>query len=300
MQEPKWAFQAMAETKKARTRKSLMKEQPGLEADMERKPKFEYILDGVKKRLDKKVCVITGGDSGIGRAVAIAFAAEGGTVVILYKEGKEEKDAADTVKYITRRYRKRCSLIGINVASQDSCRIVAKQIIEKFKRVDVLVNNAAVHYPTENLKSISAEQLSLTFEVNVYGMIYLTQELLPAMKSGSCIINTASVTAFRGSQHLMDYAATKGAIVAFTRSLSSNLAEKNIRVNGVAPGPVITPLIQASFGKQHLRTFGKKTPMQRAAQPNEIAPAYVFLASAEASYITGQFIHPNGGEIVNT
>ena len=164
----------------------------------------------------------------------------------------------------------------------------------------MLVNNAAVQFERDTLREITSEQLRLTFETNIFSMFYLTQALLPMMKSGASIINTASITAFRGSDHLIDYASTKGAIVAFTRSLATNLASKGIRVNGVAPGPVLTPLVYASFTKAHMKKFGKETALGRPAQPNEIAPAFVFLASEESSYITGQFIHPNGGEIVNT
>ena len=275
-------------------------EQPGLESEMDIKPRFDYVLDGAGKRLEGKNAVITGGDSGIGRAVAVAYAAEGANVLILFKYGAEEDDAKDTQRYIKRKYKTDCELIGFNVADYESCKAAAKKILELYSKVDILINNAAVHFPADELEEITAEQIELTFRTNVYGMFYLTQLLLPKMKSGSCIINTASVTAFRGSHHLLDYASTKGAVVAFTRSLASNLADKGIRVNGVAPGPVLTPLIQASFGKAHLKKFGKDTALGRAAHPNEIAPSYVFLASAESSYITGQFIHPNGGEIINT
>lgn len=275
-------------------------EQPGLESVMQPKPRFEYILDGKSQRLKGKIAIITGGDSGIGRAVSVAYAAEGATVVILFKEGTEEKDAAYTSDYIRKRYRKAPQLIGCNIADEESCKAAAKLIAEKHARVDVLVNNAAVQFERDKLIDITSEQLRLTFETNIFGMFFLTKALLPMMKSGSCIINSASVTAFRGSDHLIDYASTKGAIVAFTRSLATNLASKKIRVNGVAPGPVLTPLVYASFTKTHLKKFGKDTALGRPAQPNEIAPCYVFLASDESSYITGQFLHPNGGEIVNT
>ena len=286
--------------KVGKTIESMTAEQPGLESEMQPKPRFEYILDGKSQRLKGKVAIITGGDSGIGRAVSVAYAAEGAAVVILFKEGTEEKDAAYTSDYIHKRYRKAPQLIGCNIADEESCKAAAKLIAEKHDRVDVLVNNAAVQFERDKLIDITSEQLRLTFETNIFGMFFLTKALMPMMKSGSCIINSASVTAFRGSDHLIDYASTKGAIVAFTRSLASNLASKKIRVNGVAPGPVLTPLVYASFTKAHLKKFGKDTALGRPAQPNEIAPCYVFLASNESSYITGQFLHPNGGEIVNT
>jgi len=286
--------------KVGKTLGAMTEAQPGLETEIMPKPRFDYVLDGKRGRLQGKTAVVSGGDSGIGRAVCVAFAAEGANVVILFKEGAEEKDAARTRDFIKKKYRKTPLLVGGNLADEASCKATAKAVAEKYKRVDVLVNNAAVQFERDALEEITSEQLRLTFETNIFSMFYLTQALLPMMKRGATIVNSASITAFRGSDHLIDYASTKGAIVAFTRSLATNLAPKGIRVNGVAPGPVLTPLVYASFTKAHMKKFGKDTALGRPAQPNEIAPAYVFLASDESSYITGQFIHPNGGEIVNT
>lgn len=240
-----------------------------------------------------KTAFITGGDSGIGRSVAVHFAREGANIAIVYL--KEDKDAHET-KALIEKEGQQCLLISGDLKDEKFCRAAIKKCHTVFKNINILVNNAAVHFPQNELEKITNAQLHKTFETNIYPFFYVTKAVLPFLKEGDAIINTTSVTAFRGSEHLADYASTKGAIVSFTRSLSSMLAKKKIRVNGVAPGPIWTPLIVASFDK--LSEFGKDNPMERAGQPSEVAPAYVFLASQDSSYITGQFIHVNGGELV--
>jgi NAD(P)-dependent dehydrogenase (short-subunit alcohol dehydrogenase family) len=246
-------------------------------------------------RLENKVAVITGGDSGIGRAVAVHFAAEGADVAIVYR--KSDGDARET-RSMVESYGKECKLFKGDISDEKFCRLVIKDTLKAFGRIDILVNNAGTHEEAEQLTDISSKQFVRTFEVNMFSFFYFTHEVLKKMKKGGSIINTTSVTAYRGSDHLIDYASTKGAIVSFTRSLAKNLAKEGIRVNGVAPGPVWTPLITETFDENHIRNFGKKTPMGRAGYPYEVAPAYVFLASEDASFITGQVIHINGGEVV--
>lgn len=282
--------------KKRKLFTSQAQNRPGLEYKMEPEPEFDTLTPGSNKLLNKK-CIITGGDSGIGRAVAIAFAKEGADVAIVYL--KEDKDAKLTAAIIEEKYSRRCLLIPADISKESQCEKVIKRVAKKFSQIDVLVNNAAIHYPCESITQITTKQLMKTFSINLFSMFWLTKGVLPYMKEGSSIINTSSVTAYRGSANLIDYSATKGAIVSFTRSLSANLADKKIRVNGVAPGPIWTPLITSSFPDEKVTTFGSETPLKRPGQPAEVAPAYVFLASDDASYITGQFIHPNGGEIIN-
>ena len=235
-------------------------------------------------------------DSGIGKAVAILFAKEGADIAIAYLN--EHKDARDTASIIGK-YNRRCYLIPGDLSNERHCKTVIKKVIQEYKRIDILVNNAALHYENKSLEDLTTRELLKTFSTNIFSYFWLTREALPYMKKSSCIINTASVTAYRGSGGLIDYASTKGAIVSFTRSLSANLVKKGIRVNGVAPGPIWTPLIASSFPRKKVAVFGSDVPMGRAGEPAEIAPAYLFLASDDASYITGQFIHPNGGEIIN-
>ena len=286
---------------KSQTKKKLFKKQsqtrPGLESKMDPLPQFDDGLQGSNKLRNKK-CIITGGDSGIGRAVAVAFAKQGADVAIIYLKS-EETDAKFTAQYIRQKFNKTCLTISADISKENNCVKAIQKILNTFKSCDVLVNNAAVHYPVDDILEISTKQLIQTFSVNIFSMFWITKAVLPFMKKGSTIINTSSVTAYRGSAGLIDYSATKGAIVSFTRSLSSQLIERGIRVNGVAPGPVWTPLVSASFPPSKVELYGSDTPMQRPAQPVEIAPAYVFLASKDASYISGQFIHINGGEIVN-
>jgi NAD(P)-dependent dehydrogenase (short-subunit alcohol dehydrogenase family) len=270
--------------------------QPGIEKEMRPNPVYDTEEPGYG-RLTGKVAVITGGDSGIGRAVAVLFAKEGADVVISYLD--EHDDAKQTAADI-RKYGKEALLIPADIAQEVNCKNIIEKSIERFKRIDILVNNAAVQYEQENLEDISAQQLEYTFKVNIFSYFYLTKYAIPHMTDGSVIINTASVTAYKGNQTLMDYSSTKGAIVSFTRSLSQSLAKKGIRVNAVAPGPVWTPLIVASFDDEKVSEFGKDIPMGRPAQPVEIATCYVFLASREGAFLTGQVLHPNGGSIINT
>jgi NAD(P)-dependent dehydrogenase (short-subunit alcohol dehydrogenase family) len=278
---------------KPKTFKEQSQSQPGDEHQMDPKPEYireSYVGSG---KLKDKVAIITGGDSGIGRSVAIHFAREGATVAIVYLE--EEKDAAHT-KELVEKENQTCMLLKGDVTNSDFCKQIVKKIYDTYGRLDVVVNNAAMQFPEDSLTEISLENLHTTFETNIFAYFYLTQASLKYLKKDSTIINTSSVTAYRGSDHLIDYASTKGAIVSFTRSLSKNLAKNGIRVNGVAPGPIWTPLIPATF--DDISDFGRDTPLGRAGQPSEVGPAYVFLASEDSSYITGQFIHINGGEIV--
>nr|WP_294923522.1 SDR family oxidoreductase [uncultured Flavobacterium sp.] len=240
-----------------------------------------------------KVAFITGGDSGIGRSAAVHFAREGADVAIVYL--KEDKDAQIT-KELIEKEGQQCLLISGDLKDEKFCQNAVKNCIKTFKKINIIVNNAAVQFPQNELENITTAQLHETFETNIYPYFYITKAALPHLKEGDSIINTSSVTAYRGSEHLLDYSSTKGAILSFTRSLSSMLAKKQIRVNGVAPGPIWTPLIVATFDK--VSDFGQDTPMGRAGQPSEVGPAYVFLASEDSSYITGQFIHINGGELI--
>lgn len=247
------------------------------------------------EKLKRKTAIITGGDSGIGRSVSVLFAKEGADVIIVYHES--DRDAEKTKKMVEKEGRK-CVLYKGDIAEEKFCRQVIRDTVKKFGKLDILVNNAGTHESDKDVLKISTNQFKRTFEVNMFSFFYFTHEALKYMKPGSSIINTASVVAYRGSEHLVDYSATKGAIVSFTRALSKNLAAKGIRVNAVAPGPVWTPLVIATFDIKKLKEFGKNTPMKRAGKPSEIAPAYVFLASEDASFITGQVIHINGGEVV--
>ncbi|MCF6131292.1 SDR family oxidoreductase [Flavobacterium wongokense] len=260
-------------------------------------PQPEYIRKNYKGsgKLKGKVALITGGDSGIGRSVAVHFAKEGANIAIVYHSNDE--DAQITQKLIEEAGAE-CLVISGDVKKEKFSRDIVSKTIKKFGKLNILVNNAAVQYPEDDIKQITKENLHQTFETNIFPFFYTTEEALKNFKKGDVIINTASVTAYRGSGHLVDYASTKGAIVSFTQSMAQQLVEKGIRVNGVAPGPIWTPLIPASFDKKEVAQFGKKTPMKRAGQPSEVGPAYVFLACEDSSYITGQMIHINGGEIV--
>ncbi|MEK8090730.1 SDR family oxidoreductase [Thermithiobacillus plumbiphilus] len=271
-------------------------EPPGHESEMQPRPQSDDPGYRGSGKLAGKVGLITGGDSGIGRAVAIAFAKEGADVAIVYLE--EDKDAEETRRLVQEKGR-RCALIKGDVGDENFCRQAVEQTVQTLGRLDVLVNNAAEQHPKKSLEEISAEQLERTFRTNIFGMFFMTKAALPHLKEGASIINTTSVTAYKGSPELLDYSSTKGAIVAFTRSLSMNLAEKGIRVNGVAPGPIWTPLIPSTFPGEKVESFGKNVPLGRAGQPDEVAPSYVFLASADASYMSGQVLHPNGGTVVN-
>jgi NAD(P)-dependent dehydrogenase (short-subunit alcohol dehydrogenase family) len=269
--------------------------QPGIEEQMTPQPIYDTDEPGYG-RLTGKVALITGGDSGIGRAVAVLFAKEGADVAIVYLD--EHEDAKKTAADV-RKYGKEALLISTDISQETNCKNAVDQTLERFKRIDILVNNAAVQYEQENIEDISAQQLEYTFKVNIFSYFHLARYVVPHLTEGSAIINTTSVTAYKGNQTLMDYSSTKGAIVSFTRSLSQSLAKKGIRVNAVAPGPVWTPLIVASFEDEKVAKFGKDIPMGRPAQPVEIATCYVFLASREGAFLTGQVLHPNGGSIVN-
>lgn len=286
---------------KSNPKKEINKKQeqelPGLESRMDPQPGFDNGMPG-SGRLEGKKCVITGGDSGIGRAVAVAFAKEGADVAIIFLP-EEKEDANFTMNYISENFGKKCIQVATDISKENNCRKAIDKILKAFGNIDVLVNNAAVQFPQDEIGKIASQQLVHTFSVNIFAMFWIVQSVLPAMKKGGSIINTTSVTAYRGSSSLLDYSSTKGAIVSFTRSLSSNLVEKGIRVNGVAPGPIWTPLIPATFPAEHVSKFGSDVPMKRPGQPMEVAPAYVFLAASESSYITGQIIHVNGGEIIN-
>ncbi|RXM44558.1 SDR family oxidoreductase [Flavobacterium sp. YO64] len=266
---------------------------PGYEYKMNPEP--EIIRENYmgSRKLADKVALITGGDSGIGRSVAVHFAREGANIIIVYL--KEDADAKRTKQLIEEEGRQ-CLIISGDLKDIKFCKSVVKKSIQTFEKLDIIVNNAAVQFPEKELEDVTVKQLQTTFETNVYPYFYITKLVLPYLKEGASIINTSSVTAYRGSEHLVDYASTKGAIVSFTRSLATMLAKRKIRVNGVAPGPIWTPLIIATFDK--VSDFGTKTPMGRAGQPSEVAPAYVYLASEDSSYVTGQFIHINGGEMV--
>ena len=271
--------------------------QPGIEAEMTPRPRAEDPRYRGSGKLLGKVALITGGDSGIGRAVAIAYAREGADSAIVYLD--EHQDAEETRRQVAEEG-KSCLPIAGDVGQEDVCRAAVEKVVAEFGHLDILVNNAAVQYPQDSIEKITAEQLERTFRTNIFSYFFMTKAALPYLKSGAAIINTTSVTAYRGSPKLLDYSSTKGAIVAFTRSLALSLAEKGIRVNGVAPGPIWTPLIPASFPAEHVQEFGADTPLKRPGQPEEVAPSYVFLASDDSSYMLGQVLHPNGGEVINT
>jgi NAD(P)-dependent dehydrogenase (short-subunit alcohol dehydrogenase family) len=270
-------------------------EAPGEEFKMTPQP--EIINKNYKGsgKLKGKTALITGGDSGIGRSVAVHFAKEGANVVIIYLE--EETDALKT-KELVENENQECFLIKGDLKEEEFCKSSVEKSIDNFGSLNIIVNNAAVQTSKNKIEDITKKQLAETFETNIYPFFFIVKEVMPYLKEGDCIINTASVTAFRGSEHLLDYSSTKGAIVTFTRSLATMLAKKGIRVNGIAPGPIWTPLIVSSV--KDVSEFGQDTPMGRAGQPSEVGPAYVFLASADSSYITGQIIHINGGEIVGS
>lgn len=269
---------------------------PGLETQLKPTPKAESDAYKPVGKLEGKVALITGGDSGIGAAVAIAYAKEGADVAIVYLD---EHQDAENVKARVVELGRKCVTIAGDVGDEAFCRECVARVVEQLGGLDVLVNNAAEQHPVERFEDITAEQLERTFRTNIFGYFHLTKAALPHLKKGSAIINTTSVTAYEGNPGLIDYSSTKGAIVSFTRSLSLQLVKRGIRVNGVAPGPIWTPLIPSTFDEEHVDRFGEDRPMGRPGQPAELAPTYVFLACADSSYYSGQVLHPNGGEVVN-
>lgn len=269
---------------------------PGKESELEPKPEWEPRYSG-SERLKDKVAIITGADSGIGRAVAALYAREGADIVIVYL--LEDDDALDTQKIVEAEGRQSIA-IKADVGVSKMCDQIVHDTIEKFGRIDILVNNAGEQHPDKDITDITEEQLRRTFQTNIYSMFFLTQAARPHLKSGSTIINCTSVTMYKGSKELLDYSSTKGAITAFTRSLSENLIGDGIRVNAVAPGPIWTPLNPCGGASpEKLKHFGEDTPMGRPGQPNEVAPSFLFLACEDSSYMSGQVLHPNGGIIVN-
>jgi len=269
---------------------------PGREHEMKPRPKAEDKKHSGSGKLRNRVAIITGGDSGIGRAVAIAFAKEGADVSVVYLE--EHKDAKETRRLVEEQGRK-CLLIAGDVGQEEFCRKAVERTVKEFGKLDILVNNAAEQHPQDSIEKITEKQLERTFRTNIFSMFFMTKAALKHLKKGAAIINTTSVTAYKGSPHLLDYSSTKGAITAFTRSLSQALADEAIRVNGVAPGPIWTPLIPSTFPSEDVESFGSDVPLGRPGQPEEIAPSFVFLASDDSSYMTGQILHPNGGTVVN-
>ncbi|MBD3250368.1 MAG: SDR family oxidoreductase [Candidatus Pacebacteria bacterium] len=273
------------------------KKQPGRSYKMNPEPVYDLDYYRGTGKLEDKIAIVTGGDSGIGRSVSLLFAREGADVTVVYLE--ETQDAKQTKKLVEEEGQ-RCLLVRGDLSQPDFCQEVAQKTLAEFGQINILVNNAAEQHVTSDFSRIAPEQLKQTFATNFYSYFYLSQEVVSQMKEGDSIINTTSVTAYRGSGHLIDYASTKGAIVAFTRSLAKLLARRKIRVNAVAPGPIWTPLIPASFPAESVAQFGQDVPLGRAGQPIEVAPAYVYLASQDGSYITGQVMHPNGGEMVGS
>ncbi|KIN27825.1 SDR family oxidoreductase [Bacillus subtilis] len=284
----------MANQKKKTLPPQQQNQQPGFEYLMDPRP----VIDKPKKakKLEGKTAIITGGDSGIGRAVSVLFAKEGANVVIVYLN--EHQDAEETKQYVEKEGVK-CLLIAGDVGDEAFCNDVVGQASQVFPSIDILVNNAAEQHVQPSIEKITSHQLIRTFQTNIFSMFYLTKAVLPHLKKGSSIINTASITAYKGNKTLIDYSATKGAIVTFTRSLSQSLVQQGIRVNAVAPGPIWTPLIPASFAAKDVEVFGSDVPMERPGQPVEVAPSYLYLASDDSTYVTGQTIHVNGGTIVN-
>ncbi|KHK90785.1 SDR family oxidoreductase [Novosphingobium malaysiense] len=270
---------------------------PGHESALERKPEWQPRYPG-SGRLNDKVAIVTGGDSGIGRAVAALYAREGADVAIVYL--LEDDDAKETCRIVESEGR-RAIAIKADVGSRKMCERIVEQTMEAFGRIDILVNNAGEQHPDPEITDITEEQLRRTFQTNIFGMFFLVQAARPHLEKGAAIINCTSVTMYKGSQALLDYSSTKGAITAFTRSLSENLIGEGIRVNAVAPGPIWTPLNPCGgASKEKLAHFGEGTPMGRPGEPNEVAPSFLFLACEDASYMSGQVLHPNGGVVIGS
>lgn len=286
----------MEKQTKKKIRPQQKQKRPGLEKNMVPIPETDPIKYPKEGKLKNKVALITGGDSGIGKATALLFAKEGADILIAYLN--ETKDAKQTQKEVEA-FSRKCTLIKGDLGKESHCKKVIETAIKKHKKIDIIVNNAGLHWEAESIENISTEQLLKTFQNNFFSYFWITKYAMPYLEKGASIINTTSVTAYRGSPQLIDYASTKGAIISFTRSLSANLIEKGIRVNAVAPGPIWTPLISSSFKPKRNSEFGSDSPMKRAGMPNEVAPSFLFLATDDSSFISGQVLHPNGGEIVN-
>lgn len=269
--------------------------QPGRESEMLPQPQYDDPEYRGSDKLKDKVALITGGDSGIGRAIAVLYAKEGANTAVVYLE--EHADAQETQRLVQAQGRK-CILIPGDISSEKFCHEAVEKTVEEFGRLDILINNAAEQYVEPSLEEIDSARLGGVFSTNIFSMFYLTKAALPHLKAGSSIINTTSINAYKGNTSLLTYSTTKGAIVAFTRSLSQKLIDQGIRVNAVAPGPIWTPLIPATFGPDAVSSFGKQVPMNRPGQPFEVATCYVFLAAKDAAYISGQVLHPNGGVVV--
>lgn len=287
---------SMEKESKKKVRPEQKQRRPGLEDNMRPIPETAPLKNSAVGKLKGKTALITGGDSGIGKAVALLFAKEGAQIVIVYLS--ETKEAKQTQKLV-KQYGVNCLIIKGNLSKEENCKKVVKKMVDEFGRIDIVVNNVGLHWECDSIEKITSKQLLETFENNFFSYFWITKYALPYLKKGSTIINTSSVTAYRGSPSLLDYSATKGAIISFTRSLSLQLIDKGIRVNAVAPGPIWTPLIVSSFDAKKNSEFGSDSPMERAGMPNEVAPSYLFLASEDSSYINGQVLHPNGGEIIN-
>lgn len=287
----------MAKKTQGRTRPAqTQKRTPGREHEMQPRPQSAGSQYRPAGKLQNKVAIITGGDSGIGRAVAVLFAKEGADVAIVYLE--EDRDADETRRFVEQSGR-RCLLIRGDVGSSEFCEEAVERTVGELGHLDIVVNNAAEQHVCESLEQIDDEQLERTFRTNIFAQFYLTRAALKHLREGACVVNTTSVTAYQGNPMLIDYSSTKGAIVAFTRSMALSLAEKKIRVNAVAPGPIWTPLIPSTFPPEKVESFGKDVPLARPGEPEEVAPCFVFLACSDSSYMTGQVLHPNGGRIVN-
>ncbi|WP_058308165.1 SDR family oxidoreductase [Gracilibacillus massiliensis] len=285
----------MANKQKEVLPKQHQDRQPGFEYKMNPLPACTNLNYQGSNKLKDKVAIISGGDSGIGRSVAIHFAKEGAHIAIIYLD--EDQDANDTKKMVETEGVS-CSLFRGDISDSTFCNEVVEKVLAEHAKLDILVNNAAVQYPQQDFLKITDDQLERTFRVNIFSYFYLTRAALPHLKQGSAIINTSSITAYKGSENLIDYSSTKGAITTFTKSLAKAVVSQGIRVNSVAPGPIWTPLIPASFDENQVATFGSDTEMGRPGESSEVAPAYVYLASNDASYVTGQTIHVNGGQII--
>lgn len=286
----------MQKGEKEEIREPQEQPKPGLESEMKPEPVYDYPDQKGSDKLKGKVALITGGDSGIGRAVAILFAKEGADIAIGYLN--EHSDAEKT-RIEVEKYGRKCFIKAGDLSKEQDCYALVEDVYKHYNKIDILINNAAVHFQAKSLEEITTENMIKTFETNIYSYIWVTKACLKYLQEESIIVNTTSVTAYRGSPDLIDYSATKGAIVAFTRSLAQNLLKRKIRVNAVAPGPIWTPLIPSTFDAEKVSQHGSDAPLQRAGEPVEVAPSYLFLASRDSSYINGQVLHPNGGEIVN-